>query len=75
MNAQTELQILRRIKCFIEDMADEMGQQRLSVAMAQFSHNIEDELPARVPGEEDPEVISSGSGDEAWEGGFDTTTE
>ena len=83
MNARTELQILRKIKRLIEGEASRMAQQRMSVAMALGSHNIEDELPARVPGNEDPEVISSESGDEEWEGGdakpagsstIDTTT-
>ena len=72
MKEETEIQILRRIKCLIEESADQAGRQRVLAAMAQFNHNIQDELPARVPEEED--VISSGSGDEEWEAGIDTTT-
>ena len=63
------------IKHKIEEEVSQIAHQRLSEAMALGSLNIADELPARVPRKEDPEVISSGSGDESWEGGFDTATE
>ena len=74
LSERTETQKIYMIKHMIEDKASQIAHQRMSEAMALGRHNIADELPARVPRKEDPEVISSGSGDESWEGGFDTTT-
>ena len=68
-----KLQRLCKIKHLIEGEASRIAQQR----------SIEGELPARVPGKEDPEIIDSESGDDEWEGGdakpagsstIDTTT-
>ena len=75
MSEQREIQILRGIKCSIEKSGDQVGRQRQLAAMVQFRGNIRDELPARVPGGDDPGVISSGSGEEEWEDGIDTTME
>ena len=75
LSERTETQKIYMIKHKIEEEVSQIAHQRLSEAMALGSLNIADELPARVPRKEDPEVISSGSGDESWEGGFDTATE
>ena len=56
------------IKQFMEGEATRIQEQRTSAAMGLRGRDIEAELPARVPGKEDPEAISSESGGEEWEG-------